>query len=514
MSVILFLLFISIIPILSFAQQNNTSVNSTSNSSMWNTTKATFGIAQNDTIPPKVNITYPFYPITVTTGKIAIDANVSDSESGIHNVSARAHTFPFKGDFPIHIGTDTALGMHNNWAFRSVPLKINHTGAYRVIIEASDNAGNRNYAETTVNAVFPRGTISNTTGASTYPNIAFVRPTFTEAAYQRHGFIDFYYDYGFPPLGQNITTDLDMLTVKTPKSVPEFRANDIKHLSNITSLIPVNGTELHDVSYNYFPIPQKFWLPFIDNVKKVAPNTSVTVIRDEDVHDGHIFYIGNNKTNTPQGSNANTTTNAFDILVLFHNEYVTQNEYDNLRQFVKNGGTILFMDANVFRAEVNYDKDNHTVTLVKGHDWQFDGKAARRSVPERWYYETKEWMGSNFLDIDANAIFANNPFNYIHSEEQFVNNPNATIIYDYDIRFPENFIQLYANKEKLPNELTREDIPMDKIKVATYSLQYGNGKVIVLGLSGQNMAENQQFMRFFDNQILPIVLCPKFQPCK
>ena len=467
---------------------------------------------QNDNIPPKVNITYPFYPITLTSGKIAIDANVSDSESGIHNISARAHTFPYKGDFPINLGSDTILGFHNNWSFRSVPLTINDTGAYRVLIKATDKAGNVNYAETTINAVFPKGTLSNTTGESTYPRIAFLRPTFTEAAYQRHGFIDFYLKHELPSLGQNITTDLDMLTVKTPNSVPEFRANDIRHLSNITSLIPLSGTELHDVSYSYFPNPQKFWLPFIDNLKNVAPNASVTVIRDEDVHDGHIFYIDNNETNTPQGSNE-TTTNAFDILVLFHNEFVTQDEYDTLRQFVSNGGTILFIDSNVFRAEVDYDRDNHTITFVKGHDWKFDGKSATRSVPERWYNETKEWMGSNFLDVDTIAIFANNPFNYIHSEEQFVNNPKATIISDYEIKFPENFIQLYVNKEKLPNELTREDIPLDKIKVATYSLQYGNGKVIVLGLSAQNMAENQQFMRFFDNQILPIVLCPKFQRC-
>ena len=64
--------------------------------------------------------------------------------------------------------------------------------------------------------------------------------------------------------------------------------------------------------------------------------------------------------------------------MLFHNEYVTQKEYDNLRQFVKNGGTIVFIDANVFYAEVRYDRDNHTITLVKGHYWEFDGKARKK----------------------------------------------------------------------------------------------------------------------------------------
>ena len=62
---------------------------------------------------------------------------------------------------------------------------------------------------------------------------------------------------------------------------------------------------------------------------------------------------------------------------------VTQDEYNNLKQFVSKGGTIVFIDSNIFYAQVRYDKDNRTVTLVKGHNWQFDGKTASRSVSER-----------------------------------------------------------------------------------------------------------------------------------
>src|SRR5437867_6053707 len=35
----------------------------------------------------------------------------------------------------------------------------------------------------------------------------------------------------------------------------------------------------------------------------------------------------------------------------------------------------------------------------------------------------------------------------------------------------------------------------------------------MLGLSGRLLAENQKFLKFFDNLILPKALCPKFQPC-
>ena len=500
MSIILFLTFHSLIAITSFGQQINTINNSASNTSVEITAKITSNKLLNDTIRPSVNITYPEYPPTVTTGKLIIQGTANDSGSGIRNVSADVHTFPFDGHFTIPLASRPIPVPPNNWSHWSVPLIINNTDSYRVVITAIDNAGNANYAETTINAALGKNN-SKATNELT-PRIAFVRPTFTEAAYQEHGFYRFYFKYGFPPFGKNITTDLEMLTVKTPKSVSEFPGNDIRHLSYITSLIPINGTELGDVSQNYFPVPQKFWLPFIEHVKKGIPNAMVTVMRDEDVHDGHIFY-GNNKTNS------------YDILLLFHSEYVTHSEYDNLKQFVNNGGTVVFIDANIFYAEVSYNKDNHTITLVKGHDWKFDGRSAKIAIPERWHNETKEWVGSNFLisDIKNNITFANNPYNYTHFEEQFVNNPKDKIITNYGVKFPRDYVQGYLEKKVLPAELHLEEIPIENITVATYSLDYGKGKVILLGLSGRLLSDNPEFMKFFDNVILPKSLCPKFEPC-
>jgi N,N-dimethylformamidase beta subunit-like protein len=447
-----------------------------------------------DTKPPSVNITEPPYPPTIMTGKIIVKGTSNDSGSGIANVSAYVHTFPFDGHFPVKLASQPTPATPYNWSHWSFPFMINNTDSYRVVVRAIDNAGNINYAETIINAALTGKNQVGTNSVSSkdaIPKISFVRPTFTEAAYQEHGFYRFYFKYRFPSVGKNITSDLDMFTVKTPGSAPEFRANNMTHLSEITSLVPVNGTELSSVSFDYFPVPQRFWLPFIDHVKKAAPNATVTVMRDEDVHDGHIFY-----------PDSNNMTNAYDILLLFHNEYVTQQEYDNLKQFVNNGGTIVFIDANALYAEVRYDRDNHTITLVKGHSWEFDGKAARRiSVPERWYNETKEWVGSNYLVnfIKNKITFANNPFNYTHFEEQFVNNPKDSIIIDYVIKYPreDNVTSLYAKSRK----------------VATYTLDYGNGEVIMLGLSARLLAENKEFMKFFDNVILPKALCPKFQSC-
>jgi len=417
--------------------------------------------SKNDTKPPSVNITYPAYPPTITTGRIIIQGTANDSESGIKTVSASAHVFPFGGNFSINLTPSPISSENNNWSHWSVPLLINTTGTYRVVISASDNAGNNGYSETTINAIL-------SPSDAAVPKIAFVRPSFTEAAYSDHGFYTFYYKYKFPPFGKKITTDLDMFTVKTPVSIPE-RQNEtgLRHLSNLTALVPSD------------PDLQKFWNPFVDHVKKAVPSAIVTVMRDEDVNDGHIFSNDKNKTN------------AYDILLLFHNEYLTQDEYNNLKQFVSKGGTIVFIDSNIFYAQVRYDKDNRTVTLVKGHNWQFDGKTASRSVSERWYNETKEWVGGNFLenDIHDNITFTNNPFNYTHFEEQFVNNPKAKIIIDYGIKFPKDWSG------------TTEST------VATYSLNYGKGKVIMIGLSGVQLAANEKFLNFFSKLLIHKASC-------
>ena len=152
----------------------------------------------------------------------------------------------------------------------------------------------------------------------------------------------------------------------------------------------------------------------MQHVKRNSP--FVTNLTDVDVHEGKIFQ--------PNGKNA------YDVLFLFHNEYAIASEYNNLRQFVSNGGTIVFTETNTFFAEVSYNKSNDSITLIKGHYWKFDGKSATRSVSERWLNESKEWMGSNFFDVPSTTkvYFANNPFNYTHSEEQYVTNPRAKIL--------------------------------------------------------------------------------------
>ena len=437
-----------------------------------------FMIASNDTIIPDVKITYPPYPLTVYSNKtIEINGTTSDSPSGVEKVEAFVHTFPFNNQWPYELAVDHSRGNWSNWSF---PVAINSTGSYRISVKVTDKAGNENWAETMINIPFMEKTTSASANASTdasvsasstkeaQPRIAFIDNTFTESAYGDQGFYAFYGKYGFPPFGKVITTDLDMLTTK----IQPFLINESNsvRMSNLTALIPQDADE------------QKFWLPFTERVEKIATNARITVLRDQDVDDGLIFR--------PDGSNV------YDLLILFHDEYTTQKGYDNFRRFVSNGGTMIFIDSNVFYAEVKYNRDKQTISLVKGHDWEFDGKSAKRSVEERWFNETKDWVGSNFLvtDISSKISFANNPFNYTHFEENFLNNPNAHIVLDYKIKFPKDYLN--SGENKFPSGKKEGDII-----VATYELNYGKGQVLVFGLYGQNLSNNEPFLNYFGNRV-------------
>ena len=124
-------------------------------------------------------------------------------------------------------------------------------------------------------------------------------------------------------------------------------------------------------------------LRLIQVIKWINNDTQTKVLSDLDVDKGRLFY--------------KNSRNLYDIIILGHQEYVTQKEYDNFKQFVSNGGTIILLDGNVFYAEVNIYDNNNTISLVKGHGWAYNGKSARKSVNERWKDETREWVGSNYL---------------------------------------------------------------------------------------------------------------------
>jgi hypothetical protein len=308
--------------------------------------------------------------------------------------------------------------------------------------------------------------------------IAFVKPSFTYAAYQLNGFYNFYQKYmHLSDETTNITTDLNLLTVKVPDKTYLTYRDDPSDTPRVPS------------QQNYYEKLREL----VEEKASSSPSQNLAIdiadITDKEVHEGDIFDSDGN--------------NAYDILFLFHQEYVTQVEYENLKKFVvENGGTIVFNDANIFTVEVKYDSINNTITLVRGHGWAYDVSigSAWRAESERWLEENQQWVGSNFIEIPANdkdVTFSNDPFNYTHSEEQIVTNPNDEIIFDFGVM------------EDVTYEIDKDDNEIDNIqhfpdfgKVAAYEMMSGKGKVINIGIFAHKLEDNEAFLDFYDEEIL------------
>ncbi len=274
--------------------------------------------------------------------------------------------------------------------------------------------------------------------------IALVMPTFTAAAYDKSFYL-FYNKYINVTTGVNVTTDLNLLSSKVTKE-PSSSASGFAMLY------------------------------LLGNLKWISPESHIGFLGDQDIDRGSIFR-----------SNG---SNIYDVIILGHQEYVSQKEYENFKQFVSNGGTMIILDGNVFYAEVKYDSNKDTITLVKGHSWAFNGRSAWRSVNERWQNETAQWVGSNY--ISGIAKFSNNPFDYLPHEEQYITNPKDIILLNYNA----TNTGLHSNK-------------IGSAVVATYELNYQKGRVIALGLYSDDIIINGTFDRYFDNLILQYALHSK-----
>jgi hypothetical protein len=279
--------------------------------------------------------------------------------------------------------------------------------------------------------------------------IALVVPVFTGAAYN-YAFYIFYQHYA------------GVLNVT-------------RHLSLLSSLV-TNPKSPHSVAIDASAYAMRY---LAKHLTLLTPKNNVSVLTDINVDGGSIFMDNKN------------TSNRYDILILGHQEYVTQQEYTNLKTFVANGGTMILLDGNVFYAQVGYDRSTQTITLIKGHQWGFNGKSAWKSIPERWKNETSQWVGSNSLCSSCIVRFANNPFAYHHHEEQYITNPNDTILLNY------NASVLSLNPKTAKNATSAHSLT-----IAAYELNYRKGTVIVLGMYSDAIIDHPNFLVFLDHLLM------------
>jgi len=267
------------------------------------------------------------------------------------------------------------------------------------------------------------------------------------------------------PPGKNITTNINLLTSKVT-----VRKTD-------------SSSSTRGMFYLY------------ENIKSLIPKSKIDMLTDPDVDAGNIFT-------------AKSGLNKYDILVIGHQEYVTQQEYDNLKHFVSSGGTMIILDGNIFYAEVKYNRNTHAITLAKGHGWAFNGKSAWKSVSERWKEETSQWIGSNYLCFRCGITFSNNPFGYKQHEEQYITNPHDVILFNYGASIPMPIPMPKQTKQSSvisPSQQlsTNKNTHINtKHIIATYELRYQQGKVIAFGIYADDIIASNKFDKYFDNLLL------------
>jgi hypothetical protein len=370
---------------------------------------------------------------------------------------------PVNHGFVLPISANT-----NNNNIRKVSLKSTNTNipSSFLVVQKNRNGGGGNLTKATlvlnINSTYNTYTnnknqlpnfenINNSLarGLNKGIDIALVAPTFTAAAYDNNSFYTFYDLYANISAGRNVTSNLNLLSRK------------------ITSQDTIRASLA--------------MLKLIDNLKWMSPYSNITILNDPDIDNGSLLHINN--------KNGNNNNNIYDIVILGHQEYVTQREYDNLKKFVINGGTLILLDGNVFFAQVKYDNHTKTVSLVKGHWWAFNGKSAWPSIGERWADQTSQWVGSNYLCYQCVSMFGNDPFEYMPHEEQYITNHNDTLVINY-------------------NAVSSKTIHNKPI-IATYELNYQKGKVVALGIFSDDVIDNSKFDRFFDNLLVKYAPKPR-----
>lgn len=287
------------------------------------------------------------------------------------------------------------------------------------------------------------------------PAIVFVRPVFTAAAYRGYPNQSFYGFYKrFSNVSQNTIVKADLNLLNT-----SVKRDDWGKSEGLAEFLRSKAAKDTDLFGN------------------------VTILSDIEISEGKLFDPASRER-------------SFDVAVLGFTEYVTASEYQNYERFVETGGGLFFLDACNFLAEVKYNPQANTVSLVKGHGWEFNGTAAWKGPSHRWSIENTNWVGSNYalfykMGYQMNGAIANTtqPLSVL------LRTAFGQRVFSSYVAHEENAI---ANStDKVIAYWIISGLKSHLLTVAVYEHAYQKGLIIHTGIFGSDLISKDKEMQFF-----------------
>ncbi|MHA2602454.1 MAG: hypothetical protein AM324_010025 [Candidatus Thorarchaeota archaeon SMTZ1-83] len=297
--------------------------------------------------------------------------------------------------------------------------------------------------------------VSSILDEGNFARIAVVKPVFTATAYS-NAFYTFYSKYGSHP-GPYITSDLSYLNVTVKDEWGWSRRLD------------------------------EFLRSFKAELAGLSLGKDVVLIDEIDVTMGALF---------------DGDKRVFDVVILGFTEYVTIEEYNYYKRFVATGGTLVIMDACNFLAEVKYHPPANpgypgSLSLVKGHGWEFNGTHAWKSVYHRWPDENRNWVGSNYWKWWYGDHYDYFQANTTHPISEYIRTMWGQTVNSSYGAHEENRLENLTNSQIIgywhfinPNEAPKDP-------VVAYQHDYVDGIVFHTGIMASDVVARESAMQAF-----------------
>jgi hypothetical protein len=286
-------------------------------------------------------------------------------------------------------------------------------------------------------------------------SVAVIKPIFTSTPYSQYPTGSFYAFYKkYVHTSGNITTDLDWLVTSIKSGMG--------YLSGWGHTFPLYEFLASDSAKNC----------------GLVLGRNLVIITDINVTQGALFNSDGSRK--------------YDAVIIGHQEYVTQNEYDQVRLFVAAGGKLIAMSSNMFYARVAYNSTAMVETFLTGHGgYAFNGRTAFHTKVPPFSRNTSEWFGSSyccFRNLQFKGALVNGTDSIGSQLRQYYGSTMSPTYVPHE----ENAIGNFTNTHIVAT-FTRQS----NLVVASYVHRYGRGAVYCLCVFGEDVIADDPSTQFF-----------------